>query len=555
MKINRLYIDGFGPFADREFGRLSAGLNVLTGPNEAGKSALRAFIRAILFGFITGRASADERAAYEYPPTAGGVEGGLIELEGEDGSVFTVERYRRRPAPAAGEIQVVRNGVTGGQDMLDGLLHHTGDRVYQNIYSIALEELRGLDSEIQNRIAAAGLGATGDALPGVSARLATELSFLQRELSTARTKTREARREYEAAQIELGHYAALIEKRDRVGRDVESAKAKIGGVRERLARLDMLAASRENWNRMQEVRRQMEGLPRKESLPPQPVRRLDEAEERCRAVGTLIGEGDQQEEQRQRELESLASDLAPELCTEVVARLIARQSEYRNAVRDIQVVRAQAEESERRLQDGLAALGRGWDRARLESFDDSLATRSSLEELEGTLARAHAELEASERSVQEAEAERDTSAQAAEDAARRLTTLGTPPEMTIEELSSRRGALNRLRALTAERPEARRDVDQAAERLASAEGRRRARLVMALQFGMSAAVAAAGVVTSVMSVRLGEPKVAQLGYAIAGAGGLGVLTSLAFLLWPFGRRRSAGGADPVVEEPDDAAGT
>jgi len=556
VKIRRLYLDGFGPFADREFGGLSAGLNVLSGPNEAGKSALRAFIRAVLFGFITRRASAEERAAYEYPPMAGGVEGGLIELEGEDGAVFTVERYRRKAAPATGEIQVVRNGVIGGQGMLDELLHPVGARVYQNVYSIALGELSGLDSEIQARIAAAGLGSTGDVL-GVKGRLGTELNSLHRELGTARTKSREARSEYEAAQIELQSYGALVEQRQDIGQTVESVKEEIRRARERLTRLDMLGASRENWNRMQEVQRQMEGLPRLEFLPPHPVKRLDEAEERCRRVETLVREGDGQEEQRQREMESLAADLAPELCTQAVSHLIARQSEYRNAVQDVERVRAQAEENERRLQEGLGSLGRDWDRARLEAFDDSLETRSSLERLEETLARADGELDASVRAAEQAELDRVASTQAEEDAARSLAALGTPPEMTLEEMTGRRSALNRLRALAAERPDAQRDLDQAAQRLASAEGRRRSRLAMAVQFGVSAAVTAAGVVASVTSVRLGEPKVAQMGYLIAAVGGLGMLTSLAFLLWPSGRRRSDGeGDDSTTQtggEPDNVS--
>ena len=558
MKIRRLYIDGFGPFAGREFGGLSAGLNVLSGPNEAGKSALRAFVRAVLFGFVMGRASADERAAYEYPPAAGGVEGGLIELEGEDGTVFTVERYRRKPTPAAGEIQVVRNGVAGGQKILDELLYPVNGRIYQNVYSIALKELGGLDSEMQGRIAAAGLGATGD-VQGVRGRLATELNSLQRELGAARTKSREARREYGAAQIELEGYGALVAQQQDVNLAVGSVKEEIRRARERLTRLDMLRASRQNWNRMQEVQRQMEGLPRLEFLPPQPVRRLDEAEARCRDVEKLVREGDEQEEQRQREAESLAADLAPELCTDAVNRLIARHSEYQNAIRDIGSVHARAEENERRLQEGLATLGPDWDTVKLESFEDSLATRSSLERLEEALVRVAAERDASARAVEAAEADRDASAQAEEDAARRLEALGAVPEKTLEELSGWRNALYRLRALAAERPDVQREIDEAAQRLASAEGRRRSRLAMAVQFGVSAAVTAAGVVASVMSMRLGEPKVAQMGYLIAAVGGLGMLTSLAFLLWPFGRRRSPGEADgstaQTTGEPDDATGT
>ena len=551
MKIRRLYIDGFGPFAGREFGGLSPGLNVFSGPNEAGKSALRAFMRAVLFGFVTGRASTEERSAYEYPALAGGVHGGLIEFAAEDGTVFTVERYRGERGPVAGEIRVVCDGATGGQEMLNDLFHPVDARVYQNVYSVSLEELRGLDSVIQTRIAAAGLGATGD-IPGVSARLTSELNSLQRELGAARTSSREARSEYQAAQIEMEGYGALVEKRQGVGRAVESVREEMRRANERLTRLEMLAVSRENWNRMQEVQRQMEGLPRLEFLPAQPLMSLDEALRNCRDVEKLVQEGDQQEEQRQQDLKSLATDLAPELCADAVSRLITRRSEYENAVRDIEEVCVQADENERRLQNGLSELGPSWDAATLESFDDSLATRSAVERLEETMTEARRHLDASELEAEQAQTATNASAQASEDAGRRLAALGTSPEMTLEALTVRRSALNRLRALAAERPGAQRDLDDAAYRLASAEGRRRSRLAMSVQFGLSAAVAAVGVGTSIVSIRIGEPKVAQLGYAVAGAGGLGILTSLAFLLWPFGRRRPD---EEAAGEPDDAAGT
>ena len=52
MRIRNLHIDGFGHFADKTI-EFDAGLVVLHGSNEAGKSTLINFIRTILFGFPT----------------------------------------------------------------------------------------------------------------------------------------------------------------------------------------------------------------------------------------------------------------------------------------------------------------------------------------------------------------------------------------------------------------------------------------------------------------------------------------------------------------------
>ena len=51
MKIDRLHIDGFGVFHDREISGFSDGVNILYGPNEAGKSTLLDFIRFTLFDY------------------------------------------------------------------------------------------------------------------------------------------------------------------------------------------------------------------------------------------------------------------------------------------------------------------------------------------------------------------------------------------------------------------------------------------------------------------------------------------------------------------------
>ena len=53
MRIETLYIDGFGHFAQRTFGPFNAPITIFHGENEAGKSTLLAFIRTVLYGFPT----------------------------------------------------------------------------------------------------------------------------------------------------------------------------------------------------------------------------------------------------------------------------------------------------------------------------------------------------------------------------------------------------------------------------------------------------------------------------------------------------------------------
>ncbi len=59
LRIDRLRVDGFGHFRQHELD-LRPGMNLLFGQNEAGKSTLLAFVRAMLFGFER-RASSPRR--------------------------------------------------------------------------------------------------------------------------------------------------------------------------------------------------------------------------------------------------------------------------------------------------------------------------------------------------------------------------------------------------------------------------------------------------------------------------------------------------------------
>src|SRR5947209_9752818 len=81
MKITDLEIEGFGVWSSLAFRDLSPQLNVFYGPNEAGKTTLMQFARAICYGFSPSR-----RQRY-LPPVHGGVAGGSMWVDTPDGRV------------------------------------------------------------------------------------------------------------------------------------------------------------------------------------------------------------------------------------------------------------------------------------------------------------------------------------------------------------------------------------------------------------------------------------------------------------------------------------
>ena len=96
MRIETIAIDGFGQFHGAQLSP-TPGLTVVRGPNEAGKTTLLAFTRAMLFGFETNK----------YPALNGGKRGGWLDVVMADGRALRIERYGERGGN--GKLRVIEN--------------------------------------------------------------------------------------------------------------------------------------------------------------------------------------------------------------------------------------------------------------------------------------------------------------------------------------------------------------------------------------------------------------------------------------------------------------
>ncbi len=91
MKLLKLQITEFGGLRDTVL-EPGAGLNIIEGDNESGKSTVLAFIRFMLYG-LGGRAGGSEPSDKErYPSWAGGRAAGIMTLTTSDGRRWRIER-------------------------------------------------------------------------------------------------------------------------------------------------------------------------------------------------------------------------------------------------------------------------------------------------------------------------------------------------------------------------------------------------------------------------------------------------------------------------------
>ncbi|MGL4594524.1 MAG: AAA family ATPase [Thermoguttaceae bacterium] len=157
MKITSFEIERFGLWSGLSVPKLSPGINVFYGANEAGKSTLLEFVRAQFYGF------GHERKRFARRPGNANVgwnsdvdhdgnslfvvSGGRIELESPSGEYKLVRFFR--PSHAGNEEQVelrTKNGEKEATQLLRVLLTGVDESTFNNVFAIGLDELQKLGS-------------------------------------------------------------------------------------------------------------------------------------------------------------------------------------------------------------------------------------------------------------------------------------------------------------------------------------------------------------------------------------------------------------------------
>lgn len=373
MRIETIFVDGFGIWHESRL-EPDPGLTIVCGDNEAGKTTLLAFVRAILFGFETN----------QYPAVAGGRRGGWLEVLTADDRRFRIERYGERGGQ--GTLRVTgADGAERGPDFLSRLLHGVEASVYRNVFAFRLEELtelKGLtEGGVAARIYGAGLGTGAASALTVESELAAEVASLFKpggsnpRINQLLRQIEESERRLAAVDLPA-EYAALRRRlaeaeseRRRLAEAIESREAE----RRRLERVDAawqptqaLLAAQEALGDEQEPRPLPDGalerFTRLEAAARASSERLDEAAaRRCRAEQRLA--------QVQPDAELLSRRPGIEAVLEAYAVVRAESRSLADA--EQQLAAAQREAA-----DALAQLGEGWTAERVSALDLSVGTRA-----------------------------------------------------------------------------------------------------------------------------------------------------------------------------------
>ncbi len=231
----------FGTLEGRSL-ELGPGLNILSAPNESGKSTWCAFLRAMLYGVDTGQRAkqGQQPDKVKYLPWSGSPMSGSMDIETSDGPV-TLRRWTER---ANQPMQAFSATVTG-TDLPAG---HTAEEAGQS--------LTGAPREVFERsafIRQMGLGVTND--PELEKRFAAIVSAGDEEQSFSETDDRLRSWLRRRRSGRRGALPELEGELDRLGREIaqlDQAAGAVGQLEEELSRAE--ARQEELVRRMEEAR-------------------------------------------------------------------------------------------------------------------------------------------------------------------------------------------------------------------------------------------------------------------------------------------------------------
>ena len=385
MRIEGLYLDGFGHFHQRSIGPVSGPVTVFYGPNEAGKSTLLAFIRAILFGFPA-------RFNGHYPPLAGGRHGGRITLSDSVGVIYGVERY----AGARGGLNVAApdGPASNAEAVLRRLTGNATPDLFRNVFAFSLDELQAAASlnESSGTIYSAGQGAPG--LPVLRKSLSDQkgriyvIRGINQEVPRLLNTLKDIDEKLRVIEGNAGQYGVLTARKLEIDWELQAGDGELARLNAQRTETASLLAGWDDWVALAGCEARLKEMPRFELFPEDPIPRLEGFEERARQARDDRDEA----AERLRQAAEAASAVIPgeDLLDDAdrIEGIRRARGSFDGSVHDLPERQAELKGMEDSLSDRLRSLGEGWDETDLDDIDTSITARDQAERWSSQLADA-----------------------------------------------------------------------------------------------------------------------------------------------------------------------
>ncbi len=384
MKIDRIYIDGFGHFHDADI-ETTGSMSVISGANEAGKSTLLAFVRGVLFGFPTAR-SRDF-----IPALSGGAHGGRITMTVDAGQQYIADRKHGSnggPLILAGPL-----GELHDKNMMPSLVGPSPD-LFRTVFAFSLDELQDMKSlnseEVRGRIYSAGVGAAN--LPSAVRELDAnrQAIFAPRgrthKVATVLSELQETESQLAELAGQASEYGRLTVRREQVREELESIATRRAELSSRESELQRMSRAWEEWTPIRLREEHLATLPEFENFPESAVVRLEGIDERIEEAAPEVDNAQAAVARAEAEADKEVPD--EDLVSEAmeIESIRRGRDSFDSSVHDLPERVAELGADSEKLASDLRDLGPEWDEARLEEFDSSMVVRDEADQLRERLA-------------------------------------------------------------------------------------------------------------------------------------------------------------------------
>lgn len=381
MKITEIDIDRFRIWRSLLLKLNPTGLNVIYGPNEAGKTTLMRFVRSVLYGFEP----LSEEPAWHRPEDDVAWKGSLrCEHAGR-----TWRISRKAHDTNRGSLR-----ISGGPNTLDRrqamslLLSDTEEHVFADVFAVGVRELQQLSTlgndQVAEYIYGLSLGPQGrqllDSLSDIRNRRSAifgdggrqgqlpDLFSKYSELSVARKNKGQAREKH----------ARLVRRRNELAKligDLQGQESRIGN---ELRGLRFISSCHKPWSRIRTHKAELESLPLVSHNPEQALEQLDACERDIRKHSDRRDKLGEQATQLLNQAERLQIDEPFEKDRYAIQSLVDQSDWLRDLDGQIQQADSRSADLKRHLDQALTDMGPGWNVERLKAIDISPAAHNSL---------------------------------------------------------------------------------------------------------------------------------------------------------------------------------